>query len=189
MPGLLIHINGAPGVGKLTIARHLARRLRARVLDNHAIYNVAFALTDFRSPRFYEAVRAVRRTAYAQILAQDASETVILTDAYFEDSDWARESWDAIEALAAQRGSTFLTIALHCDAREHRKRIASADRDGKGKIRDQAYVDSVLSRRLIERRTGAHLKLDVTTLGAAEAAARIADWIARRDGPGPATAP
>jgi len=56
--GRLIHINGAPGVGKLTIARIMAPRLNARLLDNCAIYNVAWALTDVRSPIFYSAVRA-----------------------------------------------------------------------------------------------------------------------------------
>jgi predicted kinase len=60
---MLIQLNGWPGVGKLTIARRLAERLSARVLDNHSIYNVAFALTKPRSPEFYETVRAVREVA------------------------------------------------------------------------------------------------------------------------------
>jgi cytidylate kinase len=101
---LLIHLNGAPGVGKLTIARLMAPRLKARVLDNHTVYNVAFALTEFRSPQFYDAVRAVRDAAFEQILRLPADETVILTNAYFDDSDWAWENWRAIEQLAVKRG-------------------------------------------------------------------------------------
>ena len=46
---MIIHINGFPGVGKLTIAKILAEKLGARLLDNHSIYNVALALTEFKS--------------------------------------------------------------------------------------------------------------------------------------------
>src|SRR5689334_14370990 len=123
--GKLVHINGAAGVGKLTIARIMAPQLGARLLDNHAIYNTAFALTEFRSPEFYEAVRASRAAAYRQILHMPEDETVILTDAYFDDSDWARESWQALEQLAEQRRWPLFTIALICDPPEHRRRIVS----------------------------------------------------------------
>src|SRR5579872_2739685 len=108
--GRLIHINGPAGVGKLTIARIMAERLGARLLDNHAIYNVAFALTEFRSPEFYDAVRGSRKAAYDQILRLPDDETVILTDAYFDDSEWARESWAALVQLAEKRRWPFLTI-------------------------------------------------------------------------------
>src|SRR4051812_44784660 len=98
--GRLIHLNGAPGVGKLTIARIMASQLGSRLLDNHTIYNVAFALTEFRSPGFYDAARAFRIAAYDQILRIADDETVILTYAFFDDSDWARESWQALRELA-----------------------------------------------------------------------------------------
>ena len=47
---MMIHLNGYPGVGKLTVGRLLAQRLGGRLLDNHAMYDVAFALAEFRSP-------------------------------------------------------------------------------------------------------------------------------------------
>ena len=45
----LIHINGHPGVGQLTVAELLKDSLGARLLDNHSVYNVALALTEFKS--------------------------------------------------------------------------------------------------------------------------------------------
>lgn len=176
--GKLIHINGAPGVGKLTIARHMANQLNARVLDNHAIYNVAFALTEFRSPAFYDAVRASRSAAYEQILRLPDNETVILTDAYFDDTDWGRESWRTIEQLADRRRWPFFSVALLCEAIEHRGRIVSAERAGRGKLQDASYVDRAITRRLIERDKGFSKRLDITGLSADGAASLLIDWIA-----------
>lgn len=178
MLGHLIHLNGAPGVGKLTIARLLRAHLHARLLDNHAIYNVAFALTEFQSPEFYEAVRAVRRAAYNQILQLPKSAPVVLTDACFADSDWGRESWQAIEELAASRQCRFFSISIICEAEEHRKRIVAADRGGQGKLQNPSYVEEIGVRPLIERAGNDSLRLDVTYLPADEAAAPIAAWVA-----------
>lgn len=175
--GKLIHINGAPGVGKLTVARRMAARLQARVLDNHAIYNVAFALTDFRSPGFYDAVRALRAAAYDQILRLPDNETVILTDAYFDDTDWGRESWSVIDLLADQRGWPFFSIALVCEAAEHRRRIVNEERAGRGKLQDASYVDRAVTRRLIENVGGLCNRLDTTDLSADYAASILVDWI------------
>src|SRR5947209_1296614 len=132
--GRLIHINGPAGIGKLTIARIMAPMLNARLLDNHAIYNVAFALTEFRSPEFFDAIRALRIAAYDQILRLPDDETLILTEAHFVDTETARESWAALEDLAEQRGWPLLTIALLCDRAEHRRRIVSEDRALRGKV-------------------------------------------------------
>lgn len=174
---MLIHINGAPGVGKLTIARVMASRLNARVLDNHAIYNVVFGLTDFKSPEFFATVRAVRTVAYDQILRLPESEKVILTDAYFEDSDWAWESWKAIEQLAEARAWPFFTLSLLCEASEHRQRIVNEERAVNGKLRDVSYVDQAAQRSLIEKDGPFSLRCDVTNFSAGEAASKLSDWI------------
>jgi predicted kinase len=137
----LIYINGAPGVGKLTIARNMAHRLNARVLDNHAIYNVGFALTDFRSTAFYETARAVKTIAHERILSLPNGETVILTAADFADNDWGHENWQAIEQLARDRDWPLFVICLRCAPAEHRIRIAGADREQHGKLRDPEAVN------------------------------------------------
>lgn len=61
---MLIHLNGLPGVGKLTIARNLHPLLGGHLLDNHVVYNPAFSLCELRSPAFYEMVRSIRNVAY-----------------------------------------------------------------------------------------------------------------------------
>jgi hypothetical protein len=76
---MLININGWPGSGKLTVARIVAQRLNARLLDNHTILNVASAVTKQGTPQFYETARAVRRIAFDRILELPAHTPVVLT--------------------------------------------------------------------------------------------------------------
>ncbi len=177
---ILIHLNGAPGVGKLTIARFLAQRLGARLLDNHATHDIAFALTEFRSAEFYDTVRAVRAIAYERVRLLPAPMPVILTDAFFEDSAWGQEGWTAMLDLATSRAARLFITALTCEPQEHRRRIMGEDRVAKGKVRDVDYVETASRRRIIERAGNDSLRLDVTRLAADEAATAIAAWISGR---------
>lgn len=174
----IIHLNGAPGVGKLTIGRLLAARLQARLLDNHAIHDVAFALTEFRSPEFYETVRAVRTVAYDRIVRLPSAVAVVLTDAFFEDSAWGGESWNEVLSLAERRDTTLFAVCLTCNPDEHRRRITSAERAAKGKVLDPAYVDRCVGRKLVQLEGSEHLSLDVTRLTPEVAASHIASWVA-----------
>ena len=96
----LIHINSYPGVGKLTIGRMVATQMGAKLLDNHSIYNVAFALTEPKSDEFYDAVRKVRSTAYELVEALNPDTPVILTNAHNQGSVWGNECWDRAIELA-----------------------------------------------------------------------------------------
>jgi len=58
-------------------------------LDNHSVFNVAFALTEFRSPAFYDAVREIREIAYRRILDLPPAVPVVLTNWYSQGSAWA----------------------------------------------------------------------------------------------------
>lgn len=178
--GQLIYINGAPGVGKLTIARLMADQLNARVLDNHAIYNVGFALTDFRSLAFYAAVRAVRAAAYDQILHLPEHEIVILTAADFDDSDWGRENWQAVTQLASDRQWPFYVIVLTCEPDEHRRRIVADDREGRGKLRDANAVTRLSQRPLIRGSGDRTATLDITNMTAADASEQLIMWMSTR---------
>ncbi len=175
---MLIVLNGYPGVGKLTIGQALAERLDARLLDNHSIYNVAFALTEFRSEAFYKAVRDVQGIADPLIRALPREVPVILTDILTERSSRSAELWKRIAALAADRGPLFM-VHLLCDLEENRRRIESPERRAKRKPQDPELATrnhaggAALSGATLER----CLQLDVTALAAPEAARIIADWV------------
>ncbi len=182
---MLVHLNSYPGTGKLTIAQALAPLLGARVLDNHSIYNVAFALTAFKSPEFDDTVRAVRQIAYDRVLALPPEVPVVLTNAHAADSVWGAECWDALEALAQARGTPLYLVTLLCDPDENARRIQSAGRAAQRKPRDSdMFPGNRQGRPLMERGGDAVLRLDVTRLQASQAAAHIAAWVQARSGQG-----
>ena len=175
---MIVHINSYPGVGKLTIAKCLAPLIDAKILDNHSIYNVAFALTEFKSEVFYNTVRAVRELAYQRVCELSPNVPVILTNAHAQDSDWGNECWDAAIALAEKSHRKHLVILLHCSREENARRIQGLDREEKRKPRDpNLFRQGAEDRALIDRGADACLRLDVTALSANGAATRIAAWL------------
>jgi AAA domain len=181
---LIIHINSYPGVGKLTIGRQLAELLSGKLLDNHSIYNVAFAVTDFRTPAFYQTVRAVRDVAYARLLELPATTPVVLTNWYSQDSAWGAENWNEIIALARRRDCPLFIVILTCSPEENIRRIQNKERTLMRKPRDPEMVAAnSAGRPLLDHGGDALLRLDVTTLSADTAAANIAAWVGRMTAP------
>jgi hypothetical protein len=175
---MLVHINGYPGVGKLTIGRALVEQIGGKLLDNHAIYNVAFALTEFRTAEFYDTVRGVRDIAFQRVLDLPPAETVVLTNWYSQGSQWGEENWDAVIALARRRASTLAVVVLACSPEENERRTRSSERAAKRKPRDPALVENNRAGRpLIHRGGDKTLHLDVTNMSADAAASAIATWL------------
>lgn len=158
---MLVHINSYPGVGKYTIGRALAERIGGKLLDNHTIYNVAFALTEFRTAEFYAMVRAVRDLAFQRVLELPSNQPVVLTNWYSQGSQWGEENWDEVIALARRRPSPLAVVVLACSPEENERRIQSCDRDAMRKPRDTALTDDNRSGRPLINRGGdktLHLK-------------------------------
>jgi hypothetical protein len=175
---VIVHINSYPGVGKLTIGRALAGLIGARLLDNHSVFNVAFALTEFRSPAFYDTVRAVREIAYARILELPPAVPVVLTNWFSQGSEWGEENWNRAIALAEERGSALNVVLLACSPEENERRIVSAERAAKRKPQDVEMIeDNRRGRPLLDRGANRLLRIDVTNLTPDSAARQIAEWL------------
>ena len=175
---MIVHINRYPGVGKLTIGRALADLIGGKLLDNHSVFNVAFALTEFRSPAFYDTVRAVREIAYRRILELPRAVPVVLTNWYSQGSAWGEENWARAITLAKDRECALNVVILSCLPDENARRIQSPGRAAKRKPQDPEMVgDNRKGRSLLDRGGDRLLRLDVTDLSAAEAAKTIADWL------------
>lgn len=176
---MIVHINSYPGVGKLTIASELAELIGGKLLDNHSIYNVAFALTEFRTSAFYDTVRAFREIAYNRVLDLPPATPVILTNWCSQDSAWGNENWDAAITLARRRGCVLYIVILTCSPEENVRRIQGKERAAQRKPRDPEMVNANRDGRpLLDRGGDRLLRLDVTELSADVAALEIASWLA-----------
>lgn len=165
----------------MTIARAVLDRLGGHLLDNHTIYNVAFALTEFRSPEFFSLVRTVRDAAYARVAGISPEIPVIMTNAYGT-SEWGQENWGELLSLARRRGSRFFAVTITCSPDEHLRRITAEDRRHLRKLTDPNALPQQL-RPLMEDGADHLLKLDTSGIQPEESAERICQWIDRiKDG-------
>jgi len=122
---------GLPGVGKLTVAKGLARLGDYRVFHNHLVFDAVEALFPFDSAAFAE----MRERLWLELLSRAASERVgdmIFTIA----GDRAlRSNFPMTLASALSRlGVDVCWIELVCNIEDLEERIASADRSRFGKI-------------------------------------------------------
>lgn len=175
---MIIVLNGYPGVGKLTIGQELAAILPGRLLDIHSVYNVAFALTEFKSPEFVEAVEKIEAIAHDLILKLPERVPVVLTTVLAGDSDWGDAEWGRIVRLGQARGPLYV-VHVHCDLEENIRRIEAVGRAAKRKPRDadMAKRNHEHGKLLAGIDEANLLKLDVTKLSAREAANAVADWV------------
>ncbi|MDX8349067.1 AAA family ATPase [Cognatiyoonia sp. IB215446] len=175
---MLIVLNGYPGVGKLTIGQIVAERLSGRLLDNHTVYNPAFALTAFKSPAFYAAARAMQALTDDLIDRLDADTPLVLTETLAGSGPWGDECWSRIEKLGQIRGP-FYVVHLLCDLEENMRRIEEPGRASKRKPRDaeMALRNHKDGYRLYGDDTKNLLRLDVSDLSPDRAAMEVCDWI------------
>lgn len=170
----IIHVNGWPGSGKLTIARELAALLDARLLDNHTIINPAEALFDRRDP-LNRSLRKALRAAIFEHVAQMKPGILILTDAISDDA-FDSATFEEYRSLAATRGATLVSIVLDCSPERNAERLVAPGRAERRKLTNPAILASLRANHRLLKPTGVPLiELDVTELAPGEAAAALAE--------------
>jgi hypothetical protein len=178
--GNVLCLVGFPGVGKLTIARILARMTGAVLVDNHWINDPILKLvTNQGSIAVSEAVWpqiAKVREAVLETIATLSPRTnsYIFTYAGADEDPADRKTFEDYEAVARRRGSRFFPVRLLCDEEELVRRIQSTGRIG-NKLTDPAEaIRNVRSFTPLDPRASGTLCLDVTNLSAEAAASTIA---------------
>lgn len=172
--GLIIHINGWPGVGKLTIARALAGLMNARLLDNHTVINPAEALFERRDP-LNRSLRKALRAAIFDHVARMQPGVLILTDAISDDA-FDSAVFDEHRALAAARGARLVAVVLDCAPQINSERLVAAGRAEQRKLTDPAVLAALRAEHRLLRAQGVPLiELDVGALSPGEAAAILAE--------------
>jgi hypothetical protein len=127
----IVILFGLPGVGKLTVAKELARLGPYRVFHNHLVFDAVEALFPFGSPPFIE----LRERLWLELLSRAVQERV--GDVIFTIARDQSLQFDFLISLASalgKLGARVSCIGLSCQGAEHERRLASADRAHFGKV-------------------------------------------------------
>jgi len=127
----VVILYGLPGVGKLTVAKELARLSPYRVFHNHLVFDAVEALFSFGSAPFIE----LRERLWLELLSRSVQErvgNVIFTIA--RDQSLHADFLITLESALGNLGARVSCIELSCSGAELEQRLASADRARFGKV-------------------------------------------------------
>ncbi|KAJ5174929.1 uncharacterized protein N7482_000806 [Penicillium canariense] len=173
----IVHLNGFPGVGKLTIARFLLKLLPfAKLVHNHLLINPADAILHRTQPGYQTLRRAIRQTIFSALTSEPATfdTTYIFTDFQSDDELGAAVCAEYL-ATAEVRRAAFIPIMLFCDEKTNMQRLVSSDRELHSKLTDVELVSKFRLEEDVHRFTGHpnYSELDVSNLTPEEAARQI----------------
>lgn len=180
---MIIHINGFPGVGKLTVAQLLAERLNARLIDNHSLINAARVPWEHGTDEYIELLRRIAAEVYADLAKQPKDEIQIFTNALANEYAPDPSRFKAIQELAARRGVPFVPVLLECDYDENVKRLCVESRADKQKLRDVDVLKDIYANytRLHPDDHPNQLRIDTTANAPEKTADAILAFLAEKD--------
>ncbi len=138
----LIFIYGPPAVGKLTVARELAKITGFKLFHNHVSIQFVQSIFEFGTKTFWRLTDKFR----LEILEEASRERVntIFTFVYGKgtDDDFVR---NAIHRVGLHGGRVCF-VRLFCDETELAKRVKAKDRRRMGKISTKSTLQGVLKK-------------------------------------------
>lgn len=171
----LIFLHGLPGVGKLTVARELARLTGYKLFHNHLTVDLVESVFEFGSPPFVE----LREQTWLAVFARAAGEGLAGLVFTFVFERTVREEFvERALAEVESRGGRVLFAELTCGRGALERRLTDPSRAQFGKLRSVEFLDGLVSDGRVYRPDTLprpNFILDTTDLAPADAAARIAD--------------
>ena len=119
----LVFIYGAPGTGKLTVAREVSILTGLRLFHNHLTVDLAASLFEHGSPEYLDYVRHLRIEAFERAAKADVN--VIFTFWYSSISGPSVERYRNVIETA---GGEVLFTRLHCRPEILEQRVTSVSR-------------------------------------------------------------
>ena len=127
----LIFLHGLPGVGKLTVARELAKLTTFKLFHNHLAVDLVGAVFEFGSPPFVELREKIWLEVFAEAVAANLN-GLIFTFAF--DRTVRRSFIDNTREVIESSGGEVLFVELLCSTEELEKRLENPSRQRFGKL-------------------------------------------------------
>ena len=169
----LIFLHGLPGVGKLTVARELAKHTGFKVFHNHLAVDLVESVFEFGSRPFVELREKIWLEVFAQVVSANL-DGLIFTFAF--DRTVRRGFIENTQGVIESAGGEVLFVELRCSPEELERRIEHPSRRRFGKLSSAgrfrklkeagAFVDPGIP--------AGRLVVDTTELSAADAASLVA---------------
>ena len=175
---MIIHLNGAGGVGKLTVAKALAAKIDAGIIDNHVIIDLVTTLHKRRVLGYFAMIKKVLHLLFEELSAIPKEKPYIFTNWLSPDNPDDRYRMDSVAIFAEKRGVPFIQVLLECDLEENKKRVISEDRKGKGKLMDADILEDLYLNSEVYHPEATHrLTIDTTNKSPDETADEIISYI------------
>lgn len=168
----LIFIHGLPGVGKLTVARELARLTGYKLFHNHLTVDLVGSVFEFGSRPFVE-LREMIWLAVFYRAAEEQLAGLIFTFAYDRTvrNRFIEDTQKTIESI----GGSVSFVELRCSAEELERRIVQTSRQEFGKLDSVKQFQDLKDAGAFDspQIAASELVVETTGISAAEAAAEI----------------
>jgi hypothetical protein len=126
----LVFIYGPPGVGKLSVARELARATGYRLFDNHVSIACAESVFDFGTPPFHKIVELIRFAVIEEAAREGVSLVFTFVYARGADDHYVERVCELVES----HGGRALPVRLFCAREELERRLPRPERAAARKL-------------------------------------------------------
>lgn len=173
---MIIHFNGMPGVGKKTISEILAKKINARLIDNHLLIDLVVAICDRGSKEYLAMLKKIMNVVLEQT-AENPNQIFIFTNALAAESEGDKERFNQIKSFAQNRKIPFVQILITCDLEENKRRIVSENRQLKGKLMDADELEKLWKYTIYHPSNELAFEINTTNLSPETSAGKIKDYL------------
>jgi len=168
----LVFLYGLPGVGKLTVARELAKLTGFRIFHNHLTVDLVSSVFEFGSPPFVELRERIWLDVFARAVAANLNGLIFT---FAQDRTVKDRFIGATREIVESSGGEVLFVELTCSTAELERRIEHPARRQFGKLNSAArFRELKEAGAFVDPRTPAgRLLIDTTELSASDAASVI----------------
>jgi hypothetical protein len=138
----LVFIYGPPSVGKLSVARELARATGYKLFDNHVSIACAESVFEFGTKPFGKVIDTIRTTVFEEAARADVSLVFTFVYACPDDTPFIERVCELVES----QGGRVLLVRLFCEREELERRLPHPERSRAGKLASLDMLREVTSR-------------------------------------------